>query len=340
MQKPHLKGSVSSYTDKDKKIEGKKVVIKPGPLAYKTAEISTFADPASGTVKSKSLTLKTFMKKPSEPGWDFDNPKDSWRCEGDEEIGKIKALLDGVISETATWRKVDPNSASDAIIRLVEQNKITAKNAKDIAVALSESPEAVEALADSGAGRLITGAIQLKQRNETLDKLEKATLDPTTTENQLQKITESDWWLFGGRFIDKSNRRQLTVLDQLDIPLICYDGSLHIVELKLANIPDVVIPYRNHHIVGPEVNKAVGQAENYLRELEQYRPIIKQKLGLECSRISATVVIGHKAHASVSEEVLYETLRTYNSHLSSVEVVTYDQLIANTRNALQIGQNI
>ena len=67
-RKDELKASINHFTDEKRDIKGKKVVIKPGPLAYKTAEISSFADPASGEETSKSLTLKTFRKKLSDPG--------------------------------------------------------------------------------------------------------------------------------------------------------------------------------------------------------------------------------------------------------------------------------
>ncbi len=333
----NLQGSVNHYSDEKRDIRSRKAIIKPGPLAYKTAELATFSDPTNQEIKAKSLVLKTFRRKPSAPGWDFKKPEAAWRCEGEEEIAKLKALLDGVISETGTYRKVDPESAAEAIISLLESGKLEERHARDIATALSQSSEAIAALSSTGAGQVFTQAVQSRQRQATLAILDKAVKDPLSNEATLQEIVDNDWWLFGGRFIGKSERRSLTVLDQLDIPLICYDGSLHIAELKKANIPNIVTPYRNHFIVGPDVNEAVGQAENYLRELEEERANIKLKLGIECRRISATVVIGHISHASHSAQ-LYETLRTYNSHLSRVEVITYDQLIANTANALKFGK--
>lgn len=338
-QNQQLKGSVTHFSDEKHDIHSNQVVIKPGPLAYKTAEISAFADPKTGQAKSQTLTLKTFRRKSSSSGWDFKNPEASWRCEGEGEIAKLKALLDGTVSDTGVYRKIDPNSAAKAFIDLVESGKLQEDNAHDIANALSQSPQAIEALAATGAGLIFTRAVQQVARHATLSVLNNVVKDPASTEPDIQKIVENDWWLFGGRYIAKSERRALTVLDQLDIPLICYDGSLHIVELKRANVPEIVVRYRNHYIVGSHVNEAVGQVENYLRELEEQRDTIKNKLDIECRRISATIVVGHVDHA-IAKEHLYETLRTYNSHLSRVEVITYDELIANTTNALRFGSNI
>lgn len=340
MEDKKVSTRASSFKDEKRDLKSQQVVIKRGPLVYKTAEITWAADPSTGDQKNQTLKVRTYPKKSLGRGWDFDSPTFKWNCEGKDEIEKLKLLLEGLTGDTGTWRKIDPNSAAEAIIQLVEEGKISSENAQDIASALSKSKDAVDALASSGAGRIFTQAIQQVQREQTLQKLDEAVTDSSTSEPEIQKIVDSEWWLFGGRFIDKSQRRSLTVLDQLDIPLICYDGSLHIIELKRAYIPNVVVPYRGHYIVGPEVNEAVGQAQNYLRELEEQRDIIKNKLGIECRRISATVVIGHRTHALVGDDHLFETLRTYNSHLSRVEVVTFDELIANTRNALRVGNNI
>lgn len=340
MEDKNLKTAANHHTDEQRDIQSQRVDIKKGSKAYKTAEIAVWADPQTNETKTKTLTLTTYHKKPSEAGWDFNNVFARWYCEGEEEIGKLKALLDGVVTGTATWRKIEPGSASEAIIRLLDEGKVASENVQDIATALAKSPAAVAALASSGAGRVFTQAIQQASRESTLLKLDKAVHDTRTTESELQKLVENEWWLFGGRYIDISKRRGLTVLDQLDIPLICYDGSLHVVELKKANIPDLVKPHRSHFIVGPEVNEAVGQTANYLRELDEQRDAIKTRLGIECSRISATVVIGHRDLTDVSDNDLYRTLRTYSSHLSRIELVTYDQLVANTRNALRIGRGL
>src|ERR1700694_2470164 len=142
----------------------------------------------------------------------------------------------------------------------------------------------------------------------------------------------------GGQFVGAETTRTLTTQDQIDIALVTGDGSLHVVELKRANIPKMVRPYRNHFIVGNEVHEAVSQTENYLRSLDEEAHTIKSKLGFESHRVFETVVIGHINHntENMAEADFYRTLRTYNSHLSRVQVITYDQLIANAMNSLQL----
>ena len=74
--------------------------------------------------------------------------------------------------------------------------------------------------------------------------------------------------MFGGKYVSAAVRRSFTVLDQFDIALIRADNSLHLVEIKRANIPRLVIRDHNHWIVGEDVHKAVGQAMNHLRSLD------------------------------------------------------------------------
>ena len=144
--------------------------------------------------------------------------------------------------------------------------------------------------------------------------------------------------MFGGQFVGVEKTRTLTTQDQIDIALITGDGSLHVVELKRANIPKLVRPYRNHHIVGNEVHEAVSQTENYLRSLDEEAHTIKSKLKFEAHRVFATVVIGHINHnvEEMDEDDFYRALRTYNSHLTRVQVITYDQLIENAFNSLKL----
>ncbi len=81
-------------------------------------------------------------------------------------------------------------------------------------------------------------------------------------------------------------RSEYTTLDQLDVPLINTDGSLHIVELKKANIPTLFRIHRNHLIVGDDVHEAVAQTENYLHGLNAEAYAIEGKLKIDVHQAS------------------------------------------------------
>lgn len=161
------------------------------------------------------------------------------------------------------------------------------------------------------------------------------------TETDLQQVVGDSYWLFGGRYVGIADWRNIGPLDQHDIPLLCADGTLHIVELKGSNISNLVRRHRNHWIVGGAVHEAASQAMNYLRTLDEngaaLETIYRKEFGVhyDMRRAFATVVIGHPIHvAGVDARVVDQTLRSYNSHLSRVEVITYATLLDTAERAL------
>lgn len=133
-----------------------------------------------------------------------------------------------------------------------------------------------------------------------------------------------------------STRRKLTLLDQFDIPLIRADGALHGVELKKAHYPRMLVTHETMAL-GPEVHLAVSRAQNYLAALDRQESVIRDELGLDCRRAFATVVIGHSMYCSHDSRAdVSEDLRTFNSHLSRIEVITYEDLLAGAERALEI----
>ncbi|MFB7295580.1 hypothetical protein [Streptomyces rubiginosohelvolus] len=83
------------------------------------------------------------------------------------------------------------------------------------------------------------------------------------------------------------------------------------------------------------MHDAVGQAINYLVGLDENREKIRRELGIETRRASAVVLIGHpEVQPDVPEQDINEALRTFNSHMSRVEVLTYKELIDNAERSL------
>jgi hypothetical protein len=83
------------------------------------------------------------------------------------------------------------------------------------------------------------------------------------------------------------------------------------------------------------VHEAVGQAVNYLTGLDENRERIRADFGVETRRASALVLVGHPAlHPEVPEEEVNEALRTFNAHLTRVEVLTYKELVDNAERSL------
>lgn len=190
----------------------------------------------------------------------------------------------------------------------------------------------------------VESAVVRRRRNE-VQKLQQLAATPGTTETDLQRAIGDKYWLFGGRYIGVAPRRKFTFLDEYDIPLLCSDGSLHIVELKGPCISSLVTDHRSHYIVGKDVHEAVSQTVNYLRALDDQRTTLQAELSEELSfevdlrRVRSSVVIGHPVHVAVengrpSRRQIDQAIRSYNSHLSRIEVLTYADLLDSAERTL------
>jgi hypothetical protein len=312
------------------------VVVKKGPQAYKTVTLWFFGDVNTGEVKRQQLSVQSWNAKENGGGFDFAEKSNSWSCENDE-IDAVLAFLSGQLDEPGLYRRIGTGNPLATVIQKVQAGDANAEQLEQIAQALADAPNSTDVLARHGAGQILMDGIQSARQRDVIASLYKAVDDSVAKESVFQNILSGSWWIFGGRFIDKAKRQGMTVLDKIDIPLIRADGALHVVELKTANIKNLVVKYRNHYIAGPQINEAVGQAGSYLRELDEQRHTIKGTLGIECSRAFATVVIGHPQYVTdVAAEDLAKALRTYNSHLSRIEVITYQDLVQGAEQALAL----
>ena len=85
---------------------------------------------------------------------------------------------------------------------------------------------------------------------------------------------------------------------------------------------------------------------NYLRTLDENGSTLettyRKEFGVDYDmrRAFATVVIGHPVHVvGVDSRVIDQTLRSYNAHLSRVEVISYATLLDTAERALIFEDN-
>ncbi|MFD9246356.1 Shedu anti-phage system protein SduA domain-containing protein [Streptomyces sp. NPDC059556] len=210
---------------------------------------------------------------------------------------------------------------------------------QELLALLRSEPETAASLGELDEAQLLAHLVQRARRQADLDRLRAAVENPDSTEGDLQKIVEGMTWIFGGEFLPGTARRSLTPRDQLDLVLLRPDGTLHGVELKKASVPSLVTRHRNHLIAGREVDKAKGQALNYLCELDEKRAQILVDLKIDPRRASMTVVIGNRgfATAGASPEEIDEVFRILNAHLNRVDITTYDRLIENAQRMIDLS---
>ncbi|MEU6994552.1 Shedu anti-phage system protein SduA domain-containing protein [Streptomyces sp. NPDC046465] len=224
-------------------------------------------------------------------------------------------------AETAIWLE-----------RILRDGRILVEDPAEEARRIATSPEALALLAADDEGQLILQAAELRRRAAGLEELRAVVEDPGASESDLQRALEGQYWIFGGRFVGEATRRRLVPGDELDIPLIRGDGGLQVVELKRAMSlkGPLVKRHRNAWVPTAHVHDAVGQAVNYLVGLDEGRERVREEFDIETRRASAIVLIGHPGlQPDVPEADIGEALRTFNTHVNRVEVLTYKELLDN-----------
>ncbi|WP_192810182.1 Shedu anti-phage system protein SduA domain-containing protein [Actinomadura rudentiformis] len=229
---------------------------------------------------------------------------------------------------------------------LLEQIQSAGIDPSELARALSvrdDIGEVISALTETSSGMTAAEMAVVGTRRRLVSELQELAATPGATETQMQEKLGNHYWLFGARYSRVAPRRDLAHLDQHDIPLVCADGSLQIVELKGPDIPKLVVRHRNHWIVGQPVHEAVSQCVNYLRALDEQGPILealyRNEFGInyDFRRVRGTVIIGHQSlvrDGEADRRQIDQAIRSYNAHLARVEVLTYADLLDNAERAL------
>ena len=301
------------------------------------AALLFFGSDENGRPTHWALNVRTW-RKPKGGTFQLD---ESFSARDDEVDRLRKFLADDLAPGRWTFHQAD--EAVGPILDAITAGQVPAGLMSELAKRMAEQVEFVSDLDDLQGAQLLGMAAELRSKQLVVQELDDLVRNPATKEPALQKLLEKNWWLLGATYVGMCDRRSLTMLDQFDLPLLRADEVLHIVELKRASYPRdrVVVPHRNHFRVTDAVNEAVCQVENYLAETDAMYDYIRSRFHVECKRAEATVIIGHpevNRHADVTPEQYRMAIRTYNSHLSRVEVLTYEDVVTTARNAVQALQ--
>jgi hypothetical protein len=295
----------------------------------------------------KAVCLKFYGSDPENPskarleltqhrkilgGFDFDAPPEIKFYIENDEIQVLKAFLAGqFLPADGYYVRVDSREMAAEVANL------SAENLGDVLAAISDKTHMVEAIQASGHADFLADYVINENKRLEIGHLETAVWEPGTGEAVFQRILERNPWMFGGQYV-ATGERTMVLGDQFDVPLVTADGSLHLIELKRADATPIIRRDHGHWILGAPVHEAVSQTQNYLRGLDEDRHRIKSEFGIDPRRLHATVVMGHidQATSQIPMEAVYETLRTYNSHMTRITVMTYDQLVTNARNAIDM----
>jgi hypothetical protein len=255
-----------------------------------------------------------------------------------DSLGLDAAFLEAPADRPGRYRIPRGRAENVIWIERVLRDRVDVEDPREEAQRLAMSFKDLAALAADADGQTLLRAVELQRRAAGLTVLRRVVEDSHAREHQLQQAISGHFWIFGGHYVgDEKAYRRLVPGDEYDIPLVRADGALQIVELKLAmglNSP-LVKRHRGAWVVASAINDAVGQAIAYLVGLDEHRQRIREEIGIETRRASAIVLIGHPAvQPDVPEEAIYETIRTLNTHLARVEVLTYKELVDNAERSI------
>jgi hypothetical protein len=264
-------------------------------------------------------------------GFDFDSPPEFKFYLENDEIQVLKAFLAGQFIGDGYYVMIDSKEMAQEVA------KLSTENLGGVLAAISDKTHLIDAIKASGHADFLADYVTNERKRVEIGHLETAVWEPGTGELVFQEILERNPWMFGGQYV-ATGERTMVLGDQFDVPLVTADGSLHLVELKRADAGPIIRKDHGNWIVGGPVHEAVSQTQNYLRGLDEDRHKIKSEFGIDPRRLHATVVIGHIDHAksTIPIDAIYETLRTYNSHMTRIAVMTYDQLVTSARNSLEM----
>lgn len=315
------------------------VEVRRSAAAYRFAELHTSIDRHTGEILDRQV--HTHISLPNPGGARIELPESIYPCDpGASEVDTLRTFLEAK-SPLDEHLAVHRDSGVDRLLEEFQRGEVNPTDIAKLFASLRDAPDLVAELAAQSPAVIVAEAVELQKRRRGLARLQAAIETPSSTEHEIHRELKEQTWIFGGHYTGEVFRRMLTIRDVLDIPLVRGDGSLHIVEIKRANVASVVQQHRSHWIVGSEVHKAVVQAANYLRTCDEKRDGILADYSIDVRRASATVVIGHRifVRPEVDAEALTEAVRTYNSHLSRIQVLTYDELIESAHRFISLAES-
>ena len=258
-----------------------------------------------------------------------------WR---DVEIRRLESLLSGdSIGSGGGQPGGGTRDAVDPLIQQLLDAPNTGESMHRLFTALRDNDRLVEAFAEVEGATSFASVLELARQRKGAKSLRAVINDPSSTVTRLREALAAESWVFGGRYIAPAHRENIPVLDQVDLALIGNDRAIHIVVVGLANVENLVVESADGYRVGPEVELLVAKAINHLLNVEKQAAVILATLGVETRRAFATVVVGHPAYATkFPGHHLRDTLRTYASYLSGIEIVTYQQLMESAERSLDL----
>ncbi len=245
-------------------------------------------------------------------------------AEKDDDGEYIAIKVSDRILDLATY---DPLKVGEAILHVLQT--------EDIAAHLTTKELGAELTA------AFRGAIRLEELRSAVVELRQNLDSDVTNEEVYQKWCEKHSWAFGNSYIIRDEIRDISAGDTIDLLLpSVITGYRDLVELKRPDMD--VLQYDKTHknfYFAHEVSKAIGQCHRYLDILHDYAAKgLLDHPEIVAYHPRALIVIGR---SKGWDEDRLRALHGLNSRLVNINVMTYDQLLAQGERLVEVlGANL
>ena len=325
--------------------------LKSGPKAFRIATIFEILDPKDGSLHHLSLQLDSIDK--TKTAWKI-KPQNRIRLEGKDpdELTLLRTFLDTTLSEhypdrSGTYHVVPEESFQ--LLNALRKSLPSLPGGRKVELV----GEIFRSLEASGIGesdltsvfkdlnqdttRHIGVVARYLEYEQAFREFQDLAQDARTPESNIQAHLAKYPWLFGSEYSQLLERRTWTRDDNLDFMLRrTIDDYLEIIEIKTP-IDNPLFRHdstHNSYYASSHLSQAVGQVFHYIEEVERNRDSIIASDGFDPLRIQGRIIIGRN-----HDDEHQAALRTYNSHLHRVEVLTFDQLTRVAERTLAIFKN-
>ncbi len=326
------------------------VVLKDGPKAYRIATIFEIMKPSTKELHHLSLKIDSFDKTKKE--W-RGKPEKSVAVDGDDpdEITILYEFLSARLSESYPESSGDfqlvsysqyklLESLSDLLPQLpgAERLELTKRLIGSLQASDFDTKEFIGAFqqATPEAVKNIGVAARYVQYKAAYQELERLVTASDPSETKYQNHLKLNPWMFGSEYSEILDRRRWARDDNLDFMLRrTADNYLEIIEIKTPAAMPLFNYDKSHdsHYASAKLSQVVGQVYRYIDEVERNRDSIIANDKVDPLRIRARIIIG-----SDGDEEEQAALRTMNSHLNRVEIITFVQLLRIAKRTLDIFQ--
>ncbi len=145
-------------------------------------------------------------------------------------------------------------------------------------------------------------------------------------EKIFQNWIEQNLWIFGIDYIRKHDNRKIALFSEGDLLMESVDGYLDLIELKRPK--HELLKFDNSHkcfYPHPDLSQVIGQSLFYLQKLALYKSVLQEEYNVKILMPRIKIVAGRNNDFTDEQR---DCIRMLNTNLSSIQIITYDDLIS------------